>query len=327
MTTMKAVIRHEYCSPETLRASEVERPEPGPGDVLVRVHAAGLDQGVWHTVTGLPYLVRLVGFGVRRPKDPGLGMDLAGTVAAVGRDVTRFRPGDAVFGACEGSYAEYALARPETLVPLPANTTFERAAAVAVSGLAALQGLRDRGELREGEEVLILGAGGGVGTFAVQIAKALGARVTGACGTAKVDLVRSIGADHVIDHTKEEPTAGSRRYDLILDTGGQRSLGALRRILRPRGRLVLVGSEVGGRWTGGAGRQVRAQLWSPFVRQKLRGLLSRTREADLRYLAELIETGALTPVVERSYPLDELPAAIAHLRAGRAAGKLVISVA
>lgn len=322
VTTMKAMVRDTYCSPDALRLSDIDKPVAGDDDVLVRVHAAGVDQGVWHLVTGLPYVVRIAGL----PKSRVPGLDVAGRVEAVGRNVTRFRPGDEVFGTCGGSFAEYACAREDRLAGKPANVTFEQAAAVPTSAVAALQGLRDRGQVRAGQRVLVIGAGGGVGTFAVQLAKALGADVTGVCGTTKTELVRSIGADDVIDYTREDFADGARRYDLILDTAGRRSLSRLRRALTPRGTLVIVGGEGGGRWLQGTDRQLRALLLAPFVRQRLRALMSAEREEDLRHCGELIEAGKVTPIVDRTYPLSEVPEAIRYLREGHARGKVVITV-
>jgi NADPH:quinone reductase-like Zn-dependent oxidoreductase len=326
--TMRAVTQDRYGGPEVLELREVARPVPGHGEVLVRVHAAGLDRGVWHVMTGLPYLIRLVVpmLGLRRPKVPALGMDLAGRVEAVGAGVTRFRPGDAVFGSAEGSYAEYARTAEDNLALKPANLGFEQAGAVPISGFAALQGLRDVGELQAGQRVLVLGGAGGVGSFAVQLAKAFGAEVTGVGSTTQLDLIRSLGADHVVDYTREDVTDGTRRWDLVLDTGGHRSLSRLRRALTPTGTLVIVGSEGRGRWMGGFDRQLRALVLSRLVGQRLRMLSSNPRQEDLQTLRELIEAGKVTPVVDRTFPLAEVPAALRHLAAGHVRGKLVITV-
>jgi NADPH:quinone reductase-like Zn-dependent oxidoreductase len=297
--------------------------------VLVRVRAAGLDRGVWHVMTGLPYMVRLVvpTMGLRRPKAPIRGMDLAGQVEAVGRDVTRFRPGDAVFGWTQGgSYAEYAAVPSDQLVPMPANLSFEQAAAVPISGLAALQGIRDVGEVQAGQRVLVIGAAGGVGSFAVQLAKAAGAHVTGVAGTTQAELVRAIGADEVIDYTREDVTDGSRHWDLILDTAGHRSLSRLRRALSPAGTLVIVGSEVKGRLLGGFDRQLRAVALSRVVGQRLRMLSSTPRRDDLDTLRRLLEAGKVTPLLDRTFPLDQVRQAIGHLLAGGGRGKIVITV-
>ncbi|MER6832168.1 NAD(P)-dependent alcohol dehydrogenase [Streptosporangium sp. NPDC000563] len=326
MKTMKAMARDAYCSTDLLRLGDVDRPVAGEGEVLVRVHAAGLDHGVWHVTTGLPYVVRAAGFGLLKPKNRLLGMDVAGRVEAVGEGVTRFGVGDEVFGTCEGAFAEYACARQDRLVPKPANITFEQAAATPGSAYTALQGLRAGGPVKPGAKVLVIGAGGGVGTFAVQLAKAFGAEVTGVCGTAKTDLVRSIGADEVVDHTREDFADGRRRYDLILDTGGNRSLSHLRRALTPRGTLVIVGGERKGRWLQGTDRQLRAMLLSPFVGQKLCALMLRESEEDLLFLGKAVEEGEVTPVVDRTYPLGELPEAIRYLRGGHPKGKVVITV-
>jgi NADPH:quinone reductase-like Zn-dependent oxidoreductase len=323
---MKAIVRDRYGSPDVLELREIERPIVGPDDVLVRVHAAGLDQGVWHFMTGLPYLFRLAGIGLRAPKNPLLGYDLAGRVEAVGGNVTRFRPGDEVFGTGRGSFAEYACARTDRLAPKPASLRFEQAAAVPISGYAALQAVRDHGKVRSGQRVLIIGAGGGVGTFAVQLAKAFGAEVTGVCSSSKTDLVRSLGADHVIDYTRDDITNGRDRYDVILDIAGNRRLSQLRRALAPAGTLVIVGGDGGGRWLGGIDRQLRAQLLSPFVRQKLGTFISKERSEDLEALREFLEAGTITPVVERTFPLSEVPEAIRFLRAGRVRGKVVITI-
>jgi NADPH:quinone reductase-like Zn-dependent oxidoreductase len=327
VTTMKAIVQDEYGDAEdVLRLEEIDRPEVGDDEVLLRVHAAGVDRGVWHLMTGLPYPVRLAGYGVRAPRARVRGREVAGRVEAVGKDVTRLQVGEEVFGIGEGSFAEYACAREDKLAPKPENLTFEQAAAVAVSALTALQGLRDRGRVRPGQKVLVIGASGGVGTFAVQIAKALGAEVTGVCSTTKVDLVRSIGADHVIDYTLDDITDGAQRYDVILDTGGHRSLTHLRRALTPRGTLVIVGSETGGRWLGGSDRLLRALMLSPFVGQKLGTFICSENAKDLIVLTELIESGAVTPVIDRTYPLSETPAAIRYMEEGHARGKVVINV-
>lgn len=323
---MKAIVQEKYRSPDGLELKEIDKPVVGDDDVLVRVHAAGVDQGVWHLVTGLPYLLRIVGFGLRRPKTRVPGLDVAGRVEAVGRNVIRFQPGDEVFGTCSGSYAEYACAQQDKFAPKPANVTFEQAAAVPTSAFAALQGLRGSAQIQAGQKVLVIGAGGGVGTFAVQLAKEFGANVTGVCSTKKTDLVRSIGADDVIDYTREDFADSPRQYDLILDTAGGRSLSHLRRALSPRGTLVIVGSEAGGRWVQGIDRALRAALLSPFVSQNLRMLVSTERAEDLQLLGKLIEAGKLTPVVDRTYSLSEVPKAIEYLRAGHACGKVVITV-
>jgi NADPH:quinone reductase-like Zn-dependent oxidoreductase len=324
--TMKAVVQDAYGSPDVLELREVDRPAAGDEEVLVRVHAAGVDQGVWHLMAGLPYLMRIAGVGLRAPKHPVRGVDVAGRVEAIGANVTRFQPGDEVFGTCRGSFAEYACARADQLVPKPANLTFEQAASVPVSGCTALQAVRDRGKVRPGQRVLVIGAGGGVGTFAVQLARAFGAEVTGVSSTSKTELVRSIGADHAIDYTREDFADGRNRYDVILDIAGNRSLSHLRRALAPEGTLVIVGGEGGGRWLGGIDRQLRAHVLSPFVRQKLGTWISTQREEDLETLRELIEAGKVTPVVDRTFPLSEVPAAIRYLREGRAHGKVVVTV-
>jgi NADPH:quinone reductase-like Zn-dependent oxidoreductase len=323
---VKAIIRDTYGSVDILRLRDVEEPVAGDGDVLVRVHAAGVDPGVWHLMTGLPYLVRAFGFGIRKPRSRLLGEDLAGRVEAVGANVTRFRPGDEVFGTCDGSFAEYACAREDRFALRPTNLTAEQAAAVPGSAFTALQALRDQGQLQAGQKVLVIGAAGGVGTFAVQLAKAFGAHVTGVCSTPKTELVWSIGADDVIDYARDDCTDVTRRFDLILDLAGHRSLSRLRRALTPRGTLVIIGGEGGGRWLGGAGRYVRALLLSPFVGQNLRGMISTHRQDDLQVLKELIEAGKVTPVIDRTFPLSEAADAIRHLGEGHGRGKVVLTV-
>jgi NADPH:quinone reductase-like Zn-dependent oxidoreductase len=315
-----------YGPADALTLRDLRTPVAGDGEVLVCVRAAGVDQGVWHVMAGLPYPLRLAGYGLRAPKTPVPGADLAGVVEAVGAGVTRFAPGDEVFGIGWGSYAECARARADKLAHKPANLSFEQAAVVAVSGLAALQAVRDHAGVRAGQQVLIVGASGGVGTYAVQLAKAFGAEVTGVCSSAKADLVRSIGADHVVDYTREDFAAGGARYDAILDVGGNAPLARLRHALRPKGTLVIVGGETDGRWLGGTDRQLRAQLLSPFVGQKLGTFIAKENHEDLLVLKQLIEAGDITPVVDRSYPLSEVPAAIAYLRSGKARGKVVITV-
>ncbi|WP_030772536.1 MULTISPECIES: NAD(P)-dependent alcohol dehydrogenase [unclassified Streptomyces] len=320
---MKAMVQDSYGPPEVLRMEDMERPVPRRGEVLVRVHAAGVDQGVWHLMAGMPYAVRAVS-GLRRPRTRVRGMDVAGVVEAVGPDVTRFRPGDEVYGNCSGSFAEYARAKEGTLAPKPAGLGFEQAAAVPVSACTALGAVRDSGQVEAGQRVLVLGASGGVGSFAVQVAKAYGAHVTGVCSTTKTDLVRSLGADEVIDYTQEDPVDGSRRYDVILDIAGNRPIARLRRALTPRGTLAIVGGEGGGNWIGGNQRQLGAMLLSPFVGHRLRAHGTLVRSRDLEVLTELIEAGSVTPAVDRVYPLAEVPDAIRYLRDGHVRGKLAI---
>jgi NADPH:quinone reductase-like Zn-dependent oxidoreductase len=323
---MKAIIQDKYGSADVLELRDIDKPVVKNDEVLVRVHAAGVDPGVWHLMTGLPYLVRIMGYGLRAPKARVRGRDVAGRVEALGEKVTQFQPGDEVFGTCDASFAEYACVREDKLALKPANLTFEQAAAVPISAQTALQGLRDKGQVQPGQKVLIIGAAGGVGSFAVQLAKAFGAHVTGVCSTAKADLVRSIGADEVIDYTRDDFADGGRHYDLILDTAGRRPLSQLRRALTARGTLVIVGGEGGDRWLGGFQRQILAPLGSLFAKQKLLGLISNERQADLLTLKELIEAGKVTPVIDRTYPLSEAPSAIRYLEKGHARGKVVVIV-
>lgn len=323
---MQAITQTTYGPTDVLELSEVDRPVPADDEVLVRVHAAGVDRGVWHLMAGLPYVVRLAGFGVRAPKNPVLGLDLAGVVEAVGKDVTRFAPGDEVFGIGQGSYATYARALESKLARKPAGLTFQQAAVVAISGLTALQAVRDQADVQPGQSVLVIGASGGVGSYAVQVAKAFGAEVTGVCSTAKVDMVRSLGADHVIDYRQEDFAAGGQRYDVILDTGGNASLSRLRGALAPAGTLVIIGGEGGGRWIGGTDRQLRMLALSPFVGQRLKTFISSENGEDLAVLAELVESGQVTPMVDRAFPLEETAAAIRYLEEGSARGKIVVTV-
>lgn len=325
---MAAIVQDEYGQDpeEVLRLADVDRPAIGPGEVLVRVRAASVDRGTWHMMAGLPYPIRLAGFGLRRPKACNPGRSVAGTVESVGADVAGLEPGDEVYGTCEGGFAEYARARGKRLARKPAGLSWEQASAVPVSGLTALQAVRDRARIRAGQQVLIIGASGGVGTFAIQIAKAYGAVVTGVCSTAKMDLVRALGADRVIDYTHDDFAGGAHRYDAILDTGGNRRLADLRRVLAPRGRLVIVGGETGGRWLGGTDRQMRAQALSLVVRQKLGTFVTSENAEDLRALRELIESGKLSPAIDRTYPLRDTAAAIRNVLDGRALGKVVITI-
>jgi NADPH:quinone reductase-like Zn-dependent oxidoreductase len=323
---MKAIVQDNYGPPDVLELRDIDTPVVKDNEVLVRVHAAGVDPGVWHVMTGIPYLIRIMGYGLRAPKSRVRGYDVAGRVEAVGKHVTRFTVGDDVFGMCDGSFAEYACAKEDGFAPKPANLTFQQAAAVPVSGLTALQGLRNRGKVQAGQRVLIIGAAGGVGSFAVQLAKAFGADVTGVCSTTKLDLVRSIGADHVIDYTRDDFAATGQRYEVILDTAGARSLSHLRRALTHRGTLVFVGAEGGNRWTGGIGRPLRAVMVSPFVRHHLRMFIAMGKKEDLLLLGDLIEAGKVTPVIDRTYPLSETSEAIRYLAEGHARGKIVITV-
>jgi len=324
---MRAVVQDAYGSADTLDVAEIGRPPVGDDDVLLRVHAVGLHIGDWHMMTGQPYLMRVAGFGVRAPKTRVRGTDMAGTVVAVGANVTGYRSGDDVFGTCGGALAEYATAREATLAAKPAGLTFEQAAALPTSACTALQALRAVGTIEPGQHVLVVGASGGVGLFAVQIAKSFGAEVTGVCSTAKVDLVRSVGADQVLDYTRDDITSGGRRYDVILDLGGTRTLTQLRRVLTPHGTLVLVGGEGGGRWIGGAlVRSLRAVVLSPFVKQNLRMIFATANAKDLQHLRQLIEDGKLVPVIDRTYRLDQAPEAFRHLISNEARGKVIVTL-
>jgi NADPH:quinone reductase-like Zn-dependent oxidoreductase len=323
---MKAIVQDKYGSADVLELRDIDPPVIAADEVLLEVRAAGVEPGVWHLMTGLPYLVRVMGYGLTKPKYPVRGRDVAGRVEAVGANVTRFEPGDEVFGTCEGSFAEYAAAREDKLALKPANLSFEEAAVIPISGMTALQALRDKGRVQPGNKVLIIGAGGGVGTFAVQLAKAFGAEVTGVCSTTKVALVESIGADHVIDYTREDFAARAGKYDVIIDNAGNRSLSQLRRALAPDGTLVIVGGEEGGAWVGPADRIVPVALMSPFMKQRLLTLMSMERQDDLRALAEMAESGKFPPAVDRRYPLVDAPDAVRHVGEGHARGKVVVTI-
>jgi NADPH:quinone reductase-like Zn-dependent oxidoreductase len=323
---MKAIVQDRYGSADVLELRDIDPPVITADEVLVEVRAAGVEPGVWHLMTGLPYLVRVMGYGFTRPKYPVRGRDVAGRVEAVGANVTRFQPGDEVFGTCEGSFAEYAAAREDKLAIKPANLSFEEAAVIPISGMTALQALRDKGRVRPGDKVLIIGAGGGVGTFSVQLAKAFGAEVTGVCSSSKVDLVLSIGADQVIDYTREDFADRGVQYDLIIDNAGNRPLSQLRRALAAEGTLVIVGGEGGGAWVGPADRIVPVAILSPFVRHRLLSLMAAERQDDLVVLAEMAESGKLTPAVDRRYPLVEAPDAVRYVGEGHARGKVVVTI-
>jgi NADPH:quinone reductase-like Zn-dependent oxidoreductase len=325
---MRAIVQDEYGTDakKVLRLEEIEKPAPGDDDVLVRVRTASVHIGDWHVMTGLPYMLRVVGFGLRAPKVRVRGMDVAGTVEGVGSKVDQFLVGDDVFGTCEGAFAEYACAPQGNFALKPANLTFEQAAAVPTSAFAALQGIRDKGEVHKGQHVLIVGASGGVGLFAVQIARSFGAEVTGVCGSSKADLVRNAGAAHVIDYNKEDFSRGPTRYDVILDMGGNRSLADLRRALTPGGTLVLAGGEGGNRVLGGTNRWIQALVMSPFVKHKLRILSTSPNGDDLRVLKTLLESGEVAAIIDSTLPLSEVPAALQRVVEGSLRGKIVISI-
>lgn len=324
-TTTRAAIRHRYGAPSTVIIGQMDTPTPGPDEVLLEVHAAGLDRGVWHLVTGLPYLIRLVGYGLRRPRQPVLGADVAGRVVARGSDVTSPGIGEIVFGVGTGTFATFARARADQVVPLPAGASTIDAAAITVSGLAALQAVREIAGVRAGQRVMVLGAAGGVGSLAVQLATAAGADVTGVASGPKLDLVAQLGASTLVDYTRDDPCDGADRYDVIIDTGGRTPLGKLRRALNAEGTLVIVGGENGGRWTGGVGRQLRALALSPWVGQRLTSLFSSATPERLTELSVAL-AGGLTPAVEHVYRLGDVPQALDDLVGGRVRGKAVIEV-
>jgi NADPH:quinone reductase-like Zn-dependent oxidoreductase len=321
---MKAIVCRGYGPPRVLRLEEVDQPVPGDAEVLIRVRAAAVNP-LDKVFRGTPYVLRPL-FGLRGPKDTRPGRDMAGQVEAVGKSVTRFKPGDDVFGVCRGAFAEYACAAESRLAPKPAGVSFEQAAAAPVAGLTALQGLRDRGQVRPGHAVLINGAAGGVGTFAVQIAKSLGAEVTGVCGARNVDLVGSLGADRVIDYTREDFTTGTERYDLIFDCVGNRPLFALRRLLEPQGRYLAVGAAAQGRWIGPLGRVLKTLIFSRVVSRRFQLFLAKVRTEDLVELAELMAGGKVRPVIDRRYALAQVPEALHYLEEGHARGKVVITI-
>jgi NADPH:quinone reductase-like Zn-dependent oxidoreductase len=325
---MRAIVYTDYGPPDVLSVREIKKPVPNDDQVLVKVRAASINPLDWHTLEGTPYIIRLMGVGLRKPKSPRLGADLAGQVEAVGKNVTQFKPGDEVFGTGGGTFAEYARTRETKLVLKPADLTFEQGAAVGVAAITALQGLRDKGKIQPGQKVLINGASGGVGTFAVQIAKSFGAEVTGVCSTKNLDLVRSLGADHVIDYTKEDFTKGAERYDLILDNVGNQPLSGFTRALKPKGTCVLVGGggPNDGRWIGAVWRPVMAFLYRPFVEQKLVFFVAEIRKDDLTILADLMQSGKVKPVIDKTYPLDQVPEAMKYLEQGHARGKVIITV-
>ena len=322
---MQAIVQDTYGTTAVLNARNIDKPEIGDHDVLIRVHAAGVNPADWAIVSGLPYIARPI-YGLRKPKNSVRGTDVAGTVEAVGSGVTRFKPGDEVFGWSNGSYAEYTAAAEDSLALKPASLTFEQAAAVPMAGLVALQAIRDHGKVQPGQRVLINGASGGIGTFAVQIAKALGADVTGVCSTRNVEMVLSIGADRVIDYTKDDFTKSGVQYDFILDNVSNHSLTDLRRVLTPTGTLIPNGGGFDNRWLASGGRIVRAAVLFQFGGQTLGNFLVSSNHADLVVLAELIEAGKVTPVMDRTYPLSETAQAIDHVGDGHARGKVVIAV-
>jgi len=322
---MKAIIYHQYGSPDVLQLQDMDKPVVRDDAVLVKIRAAAANPYDWHFMRGEPYFMRLF-IGLRTPKANGLGVDFAGQVEAVGKDVTQFHPGDEVFGVCNGAFAEY-LCTPENELALkPTNLTFEQAAAVPLAAVTALQGLRDTGQLQPEQKVLIIGASGGVGTFAVQIAKVFGAHVTGVCSTRNLKLVRSLGADHVIDYTQEDFTRSGQKYDLIFQLAGTRSPSHCRRALTSKGRLVLSSGDSDGRWIGPIDRLIKAAALSPFVSQTLSSLNTKRSKKDLPYLTELIEAGKVTPVIDRTHSLGEVPEALRYLEQGHARGKVVITV-
>lgn len=319
---MRAITQHRYGGTETLQLTEIDTPTPGPGEVLVRVRAAGVDRGTWHLMAGRPYAVRLA-FGLRRPKFPVVGRDVAGVVDRVGDGVTSFAIGDEVIGTADGSYADFAVVPVTRLARKPTSLSFEEAATLPISGGTALQAVRRAG-VEAGDRVLVIGASGGVGSYAVQVAAARGAEVTGVASGAKADLVRSLGATDVIDHTREEIDASGRRWDAIIDLAGLRRLSLLRRCLAPDGTLVIAGGEGGDRWLGGTHRQLGAMAFSPFVRQRLTSLLSKETAADFATLADMADRGELRPVLERTYALEEAAKAIDHLVENHVRGKIVV---
>ncbi|MFL5310520.1 MAG: NAD(P)-dependent alcohol dehydrogenase [Myxococcales bacterium] len=322
---MKAIVYCDYGSPDVLKLENIEKPVPADDQILVRVRAASVNPLDWHYIRGTPYVMRL-GAGLRKPKVIRLGVDFAGTVEAVGRSVNRFKPGDEVFGGRTGAFGEYVSVREDRALTLkPPNLTFEQAASVPVAAITALQGLRDKGKVQPGQKVLINGASGGVGTFAVQIAKSLGAEVTGVCSTRNVDMVRSIGADHVVDYTKEDYTNGAQRYDVILDNVGNRSLLENRRVLNPKGKYIIVGGP-SGRWIDPLPRAASALVLSRFVSQDITMFLAELNQPDLDALRDLMQAGKVKPVIDRRYKLSEAPEAIRYVEAGHARGKVVLTV-
>jgi len=322
---VKAAVYTNYGPPDVVQINDVEKPAPKDNEVLLKVRAASVNPLDWHFMRGMPYPLRLMA-GLRKPKDARLGVDVAGQVEAVGRNVTQFKPGDEVFGTSRGAFAEYACTSESTLEIKPGNVTFEQAASVPIAAFTALQSLRDKGHIQPGLKVLINGAAGGVGTFAVQIAKSFGAEVTGVCSTSNVEMVRSIGADQVIDYTKEDFTKSGRCYDIILDAVGNHSLSACRRVLNPKGIMIMAGA-MAGRWMIGAmTRGIRASIVSRFVSQKIVGILAKPNKEDLTVLRDLMATGKVTPVIDRRYSLSEVPEAIRYLEAGHARGKVVITL-
>ena len=324
--SMKAVVYRCYGSADVLRVEEIAKPQPHDNEILVKVHAASLNPLDWHFMHGTPYIVRLDA-GIGKPKDIRLGVDYSGTVEAIGKDVTRFKPGDAVFGGRDGAFAEYVAVRADrSVVPKPDNMSFEQAAAVPIAGLTALQALRDKGHVRAGDKVLINGASGGVGTFAVQIAKSYGAEVTGVCSSKNLAMVRSLGADHVIDYTAEDFTQQPQRYDLILDTVGNHSLLQYRQVLTPHGIVVIIGGPSTGPFIGPLITPMKALLLTPFVSQRFEPFLAAFNPQDLGTLGELMQAGKLTPVIDRQYPLAEIPEAMRYVEAGHAHGKVVLNM-
>jgi NADPH:quinone reductase-like Zn-dependent oxidoreductase len=327
-TKMKAVVYYNYGSPEVLQLEEIEKPVPNDNQVLVKIRAVSINPYDWHFMEGVPYIARVLGFGALKPTSPQLGVDFAGTVEAVGKNVTQFKPGDEVFGGKGGAFAEYVAINEKFLIMKPANISFEQAGSVQIAGLTALQGLRDKGKIQPGQKVLINGASGGVGTFAVQIAKTLGAHVTGVCSTRNVELVRSLGADQVIDYTKEDFTKSGQRYDVILDNVGNRSLSESRRVLTPNGKYVLIGG--GGvndnRWIGPFGAVIKTLLVKPFISQEMNMMMSEVKKDDLTLLADLMQSGKVTPVIDKTYPFSEIREAVRHVETGRARGKVVVTL-
>jgi NADPH:quinone reductase-like Zn-dependent oxidoreductase len=326
--SMKAVVHHEYGTADVLRLEETARPRPNDDQLLIEVRAAAANPLDWHEIRGTPYIMRVAGAGLRNPKDPRVGTDVAGVVVAVGRNVTELKPGDEVFGSSGGAFAEYALVHRKNVVLKPADLTFEQAAAVPLAAVTALQVLRDKGRIQAGQKVLINGSSGGVGTFAVQIAKSFGADVTAVCSTRNVEMVRALGADHVIDYTKENFLQGTQRYDLILDNVGNLSMLAARRVMNRKGIFVVVGAGGPGnsRWIGPMASPVKSLLLSPWVSQEFVMVLASINKRDLELVKGLLEAKKLTPVIDRTYPLSEVPAAIRYLDEGHARGKVVITV-